>query len=350
MKAFELAHPTTVAEATRLMGQAGGTDASSAQYMAGGQDLLGMMKDYLYTPDRVIDLKRISGLHKISYSPKAGLTIGALTTISELAEDPNVRKNFPGLADAALSVASYQIRNAGTVGGNLCQRPRCWYFRNEHVHCLKKGGDRCYAAPENAENKYHNILGGGPCHIVHPSDLAPALTSLGAIVHVTSKSGDRAIPIAKFYDLPSNGSIMQETVLEPGDIVTSVTVPASSLAHKSIYLKFREKESFDWALVSVAMAADVSGGIVRDCRIVLGGVAQIPWHVPKAEAALKGKALTDRAAVEKAALAATQGAVPLSQNGYKIPLTHTLIRRAAAMLASGQRTASIGAEEDEWIA
>jgi len=350
MKAFELAHPTTVAEASRQM--AGSShDINSPRLMGGGQDLLGMMKDYLYTPDRVIDLKRIDGLRGASYNSKSGLKIGALTTITQIAEHKDIQAHFPVLANAALSVASLQIRNVGTVGGNLCQRPRCWYFRNEHIMCLKKGGDRCYAAPENAENKYHAIFGGGPCHIVHPSDLAPALMSLGSVVHVTSsRGGDRAIPIDAFYTLPSQGSIYQETVLKPDEVVTHVTVPVTPVARRSVYIKFREKESFDWSLVSVAMAVDVDGGLVKDCRIVLGGVAQIPWRIPAAEAALKGKSLSNAAVVEAAAQAATKGAVPLSQNGYKVALTQALVRRAAGILAAGKQMASDTGGAEEWIA
>jgi len=213
MNSFQWANAATVEDAVKLLKP---TDPKAdpdekPHAMGGGQDLLTSLKAYIVRPPRVVNLKTIQGLDKIEVDDK-GLKIGATATIDQLSDHDQVKSKFPGLAEAARSIGSPQIRNLGTVGGNLCQRPRCWYFRNEHVHCLKKGGDRCYAAPENAENKYHNILGGGPCHIVHPSDLAPALTSLGAIVHVTSKSGDRAVPIAKFYDLPSNGSIMQETV------------------------------------------------------------------------------------------------------------------------------------------
>jgi len=348
MKAFALIHPTTLTEAGRLLTSSGGS-GDSTQLMAGGQDLLGMMKDYLYTPDQVIDLKRVNGLNGITFDPKTGLKIGALTTLSSIADNVDIKLHYPVLADAAGSVASLQIRNVGTIGGNLCQRPRCWYFRNENVHCLKKGGDRCYAAPDNAENKYHAIFGGGPCHIVHPSDCAPALLSLGATVHVTSHTtGQRSIPMESLYLLPVDGGLYQEHTLKPDEIVTSITVPATALAKKSIYLKFREKESFDWALVSVAMAVETAGGVIHDSRIVFGGVAQVPWRVPKAEAALKGHALTDRDAVANAAKIAVEGAVPLSQNAYKVTLAQTLVKRAAMALASGATSLSDAKGSEEW--
>jgi xanthine dehydrogenase YagS FAD-binding subunit len=348
MKAFELIHPATLNEASRLLTVNGGS-GDATQLMAGGQDLLGMMKDYLYTPAHVIDLKRISGLNSITFDPKAGLRIGALTTITQLADNADVQLHYPALADAAGSVGSVQIRNVGTVGGNLCQRPRCWYFRNENIHCLKKGGDTCYSAADDAQNKYHAIFGGGPCHIVHPSDLAPALLGLGASVNVTSHTtGNRTIPMAQFYLLPADGGLYQEHVLKPDEIVTSVSVPISAFAKKSIYLKFREKESFDWSLVSVAMAADTEGGVVRDSRIVFGGVAQIPWRVPHAEAALKGHALSDQAAVANAAKLAVAGAVPLAQNAYKVTLAQTLIKRAAMALASGATSQSQAKGSEEW--
>jgi xanthine dehydrogenase YagS FAD-binding subunit len=317
--------------------------------MAGGQDLLGMLKDYIATPDTVIDLKRISALKGLEYDPSHGLRIGALTTLSEIAENADVRIHFPALSDAAGSVASPQIRNVATIGGNLCQRPRCWYFRNEHIRCLKKGGDRCFAAGDDAENKYHAILGVGPCHFVHPSDVAPALVCLGAsIVAVGSDGAKRVIPAESFFPVPAD-SLYQETVLHPGEIVTEVRVPASAHAAQSVYLKFREKASFDWALASVAMAAHVQAGAVRELRVVLGGVATIPWRAKSTEDALVGHALDNEAMVAKAAEAATDGAEPLAQNAYKIKLVQAVIRRAAKALASGDRSTWKGGTA-QWIA
>jgi xanthine dehydrogenase YagS FAD-binding subunit len=336
MNQFELIHPTTVAGATQALASGGET----AHPMGGGQDLLGIMKDYLRPVDVVVDLKRIPGLKSISYDAKNGLAIGALVTITDVAEHPVIRSRFPVLAEAAASVGSPQIRNVGTVGGNLNQRPRCWYFRNELVVCLKKGGDQCYAAPDDAQNQYHAILGGGPCHFVHPSDLAPALIALGASVSVAGPNASpRMIPVADYFTLPSEGSILCETVLRLGEIVTEVHVPNSASAGRSVYLKFRERESFDWSLSSVAMAVDVANGVVRKADIVLGGVATVPWRAKAAEAALIGKPLTE-ASVAAAGSLATEGAVPLSKNGYKIELCQAIVKRAGRALLAGPRTAN----------
>ena len=339
MKVFELIHPQTIREATRLLSE-GGYD--QVRPMSGGQDLLGTMKDYILTPSRVVDLKRIPHLDQIHYDPAKGLTLGALVTITEVEEHPSIRQHFAALAEAAQSVASIQIRNVGTVGGNLCQRPRCWYFRNEHIVCLKKGGDKCYAAADSAENKYHAILGGGPSYIVHPSDLAPVLTAFNAVLTIAGPGGKtRKLPIAEFFTLPTEGDLTKENVLKPSEIVTEIFVPASPLTARSTYLKFREKDSLDWALSSVAMALEMEGGVVRQARVVLGGVAPKPWHAQAAEAALRGKPLSE-ATIRAAAAASTEGAQPLSQNGYKIPLTHTLVRRAAEALVTGPRPAFSG--------
>jgi xanthine dehydrogenase YagS FAD-binding subunit len=335
MRNFDLYHPTTLTEASRLLADG----YETARPMGGGQDLLGTMKDYLLTPARVVDLKRIPHLNAIQYEASSGLRIGALVTITEVEEHPAIRAHFAVLAEAAHSVATIQIRNVGTVGGNLCQKPRCWYYRNEHIVCLKKGGTQCYAAPDSAENKYNAILGGGPSYIVHPSDLAPALMCLNAVLTIASPGGKtRQVPISEFFTLPSTGVITRENILQPGELVTEVFVPASALAARSIYLKFREKDSLDWALSSVAMAVEMRGDVVHAARVVLGGVAPIPWHAPEAEAALRGQALTE-ATLRAAAEAATHGAKPLAQNGYKVPLTQTLARRAGAALQAGPRHA-----------
>lgn len=339
MKAFDLIHPATIAEATRLLATGGGLD--SIRPMGGGQDLLGTMKDYILTPATVVDLKRIPNLNKISVDNK-GLRLGALVTITEVEEHPTIRAQCPVLAEAAGSVATIQIRNVGTVGGNLCQRPRCWYYRNERIVCLKKGGTKCYAAPDSAENKYNAILGGGPSYIVHPSDLAPALLCLNAVLTIAGANGKtRQLPLAEFFTLPSENDVTHENVLQPGELVTEVFVPASPLASRSTYLKFREKNSLDWALSSVAMAVEMDGGLVKQARIVLGGVAPIPWRAPAAEATLRGKPLNEET-IRVAALAATEGAKPLAQNGYKVPLTQTMVRRAASALVAGPRKAFEG--------
>jgi xanthine dehydrogenase YagS FAD-binding subunit len=294
--------------------------------IAGGQDLLTTMKEYSSQPSRVVNLKSIRGLNKLSLDAK-GLTIGALITLTELEEHQPTRKNIPGLVEAAHSIATPQIRNLGTVAGNLCQRPRCWYFRLEEVTCLKKGGDTCYSF--TGENKYNAILGGGPSYIVHPSDLAPMLVALGAQLNVTGSQGKRVIPLDKFFTLPSEGNLRRENVLKNDDIITEIFVPASPLTARSTYLKFKERDSLDFAMSAVAVALQMNGKTVKDVRIVLGGVAPIPWRVPDAEKFVIGKELTNDVLQEAGKIALAR-AEPLENNGYKIPLTQTLVRRALA--------------------
>jgi xanthine dehydrogenase YagS FAD-binding subunit len=327
MKTFEWTNPTNVNEAVKMLRVSAPGDIDEApRPIAGGQDLLTTMKDYTSRPVRVVNLKNIRGLDRITLNAR-GLTIGALVTLSELEEHAGVRKSFPGLVEAAHSIATPQIRNLGTVGGNLCQRPRCWYFRLEEVNCLKKGGSECYAA--NGENKYNAIIGGGPSYIVHPSDLAPMLLALGASVNVVGATGKRVIPLDKFFTLPSEGNIRRENVLKNEEIITEITVPSSAVAARSTYLKFKERESLDFALASAAVAVQMSNGTVRDARIVLGGVAPIPWRVPAAEKFVTGKSLTPDVLAETAKIALAD-ARPLEKNAYKVPLAQTLVRRALA--------------------
>jgi xanthine dehydrogenase YagS FAD-binding subunit len=329
MKAFEWANPTSINEAAQLLNvMPASRDIDEApRPIAGGQDLLTTMKEYTSRPSRVVNLKSIRGLDRIEGDGKKGLTIGALVTLSQLEEHAAVRASFPGLAEAAHSVATPQIRNLGTVGGNLCQRPRCWYFRLEEVICLKKGGSQCYAA--TGENKYHAIFGGGPSYIVHPSDLAPVLVALGASVSVVGAEGKRVIPLEKFFTLPAEGNIRRENVLKNDEIITQIQVPASGFAAHSTYLKFKERESLDFAMAAVAAALELQNKTVKQARVVLGGVAPIPWRVPDVEKFLTGKTLSTEVLAE-AARRALEGAKPLEKNAYKVPLTQTLVRRALA--------------------
>jgi xanthine dehydrogenase YagS FAD-binding subunit len=330
MKAFEWISPTTVTEAVNaLKSEPAPKDADDgARPIAGGQDLLTTMKDYITRPARVVNLKSIRGLDRILPDGKGGLRIGALVTLAQLEDHPVVRRNFRGLSEAAHSIATPQIRNLGTVGGNLCQRPRCWYFRLEDVVCLKKGGSECYAA--TGENKYHAIFGGGPSYIVHPSDLAPMLVALGASVAVTGPGSKRIIQLEKFFTLPAEGNLRRENVLKNDEIITEIHVPASKFAAHSTYLKFRERETMDFAISSVAAAVAMGPNkTITEARLVLGAVAPIPWRVPKAESALIGKTLNSEVLMNAAKIALA-GAEPLEKNAYKIPLTQTLVRRALA--------------------
>lgn len=327
MKSFALYNPKTLGEAIRLL-DSKDVFHQKTKILAGGQDLLTEMKEHIIEPESVINLKHIPGLNYIKYDPKTGLKIGALTHLSEIAENRSIRQLFPALAVAAESVGSAQIRNMGTLGGNLCQRPRCWYYRNEHLVCLKKGGSNCLAA--SGENKYNAILGGGPSFIVHPSDTATALVALGARLTIVGAKGTRTIPLSEFFVLPRDNP-RNENILQANEIVTEISVPNSPRNARSVYFKFREQVSMDWALSAVAVALELKGGVVQDCRIVLGGVAPIPWRVPEAEALLKGK--TPSAEIlQQIAEKALEGAIPLNQNGYKVALTKALVRRAVRYL------------------
>ncbi|MDQ3440424.1 MAG: xanthine dehydrogenase family protein subunit M [Planctomycetota bacterium] len=335
MKSFELTSPATVEEAVKQLTPSDDPNVDvdlNPRPLAGGQDLITTMKEYVTLPSRVVNLKQIPNLDKIEPDGKGGLKIGALVTLATIEESAEVMKNFPGLAEAAHAVASPQIRNLGTIGGNLCQRPRCWYYRLEHVVCIKKGGSECYA--QDGENKYNAILGGGPSYIVHPSDVAPMLVALEGTVTVVGPNGSRTIPLGKFFTLPRE-NVRRENVLANDEIITHVNVPGSPFGAKSTYLKFRERDSLDFAMSAVAAAVELDGQNVKQARIVLGGVAPIPWRVPKAEALMVGKPFSAELAAE-VAKTALAGAKPLEKNGYKIPLTQTLVRRALAKVCGAQ--------------
>ncbi len=325
MRAFEYVKPATVAEAVRELGRSW----ADAKILAGGIDLLGELKEGIIAPQRIVNIKGISGLRYIRFSEKEGLRLGALVTLEEIETHQVIRQRYTALAEAAHSVGTPQIRNVGTIGGNLCQRPRCWYYRDEHTKCLKKGGPICFAY--NGENKYHAILGGGPCYIVHPSDCAPALIAFGASVTVVSPRGQRTVPLEEFFVLPSR-RLDHETILEPDEIVTEIQVPAPAPNTRSTYLKFKERDSHDFAIVGAAVVMRLRGKVCEDVRIVLSGVAPIPWRSPEAEAVLKGKAITPELA-EQAGKAAVAKAQPLSQNAYKVPLTQAIVKRAVLKAA-----------------
>jgi xanthine dehydrogenase YagS FAD-binding subunit len=319
---FELINPQTLDSVPSLLSR----KWDEAMLLAGGTDLLDMLKERLVRPQRVINIKSIPGLNYIKNG--AGLEIGALTTIAEIAEHASVRKNFAVLAEAAESIATPQLRNMGTLGGNLCQRPRCWYFRAKDIVCIKKGGGRCYAV--DGLNKYHCIFGGGPSFIVHPSDSAPALMALGATLDVLGPAGKEEIALEDFYESPLD-NIRREHILQPNQFITAVRVPQPAPGTKSTYLKFREKQSLDFAIVSAAVVLQMEGKTCKNARVVLGGVAPLPWRATASEAELNGKVLSSEV-IAKAANAAVADANPMSQNGYKIQLTKVMVRRALEKL------------------
>jgi xanthine dehydrogenase YagS FAD-binding subunit len=323
MKNFKIAQPRSIEDVTSLL------SAKKERYylMAGGTDLIGEIKDNIVEPDVVVDLSSLANLSFIR-KEKNGVRIGALTTVAELAQDQMIKKEYPGLHQAANSLASPQLRNVGTVGGNLCQRPRCWYYRDSGVICRKKGGSRCYAY--RGRNRYHAILGGGLCYIVHPSDLAPMLIALEAEISIHSDRGEKTIPLEDFFILPKT-NVHKENILEPGEIITEIRIPPSQTGEKSTYLKLKERETWDFAVVSAAVKGTPSKGVFQKIKIVLGGVAPAPWRMKKAEDMIKGKKATEDL-LREAARVELKEANPLEENGYKKDLVETALYRATLSL------------------
>ncbi|MFC1562859.1 FAD binding domain-containing protein [candidate division KSB1 bacterium] len=301
-----------------------GNNWDEAVVKGGGTDLLGELKDMIIPPKKVINLKNIENLGFIKLTPDGGLRIGAATTITEIAESPIIKEKYTVIAQASSKLASPQLRNMGTIGGNLCQRPRCWYYRNKDILCIKQGGSQCYAF--TGENKYHCLFGGGPCFIVHPSDMAPALISCDAKIKIFGKNGEKEIELDKFYVLPSE-NLRRENVLKPDEIVAEIIVPGPKANTKSIYVKQGIREIWDFAICSVAVSMSISGLKCDDVRIVLGGAAPKPWRSIKAENELKGKSISENVA-ESAAKAALSDAQPLRDNRYKIKLFQNVIKMA----------------------
>ena len=316
MKAFAYVNATNEKEAIAALN---GATRGRLLPMAGGMDLLGLMKDYIVSPERVVSIRN---LDQAIASGGGGLRIGAAVKIADLADHAEVKKLYPALVTAAEGVGTPQIRNMGTVGGNIMQRPRCWYFRNEEFNCLKKGGSRCFAV--EGENQYHAIFGDGPCHIVHPSSLAVPVIAYGGRFRVAGPNGAREIDAGQFFQMP-NANLYGETVLQPDEIVTHVLLPAPG--QRSAAYEVRVKQSHDWPLAAAAVNLVMSGATVKSARVVMGAVAPTPWRAQAAERVLAGKTITDAVATE-AANAAVTGARPMSGNAYKIQIARTAVKRA----------------------
>jgi xanthine dehydrogenase YagS FAD-binding subunit len=323
MRSFEHVNASDIQTAIALLRE------PHTEAIAGGTDLLGELKARLRSPKRLVNIKTLSELHEIGYSPQMGLRIGALVTLAQIEQHPAIRERFSLLAQAASSAATPQLRNMGTVGGNLCQKPRCWYYRNKLFHCWLKGGDTCFA--EDGENKYHAILGADRCHAVHPSDLAPALMALDATIRVVGPDLDGEISLAELYTKPTE-SHRQMTILGPGELITEIRVPTPKGDSRGVYLKAMERQSWSFALVSVAAHLRREGDHIADARIVLGGVAAIPWRAKDSEKILIGQRFSEELA-ERAAEAAVAGAQPLRYNAYKVKLAQALVKRALGVLA-----------------
>jgi xanthine dehydrogenase YagS FAD-binding subunit len=304
---------------------------SGSEVIAGGTDMLQLMKDDVRRPRRLVDITALPWT-TIEAGP-SGLRVGALARMSDVADDPAVREHYPVVAQALLASASPQVRNMATIGGNLLQRTRCVYFRDTGSACNKRvPGSGCSAI--GGENRMHAVLGGSDhCVATHASDLAVALMALDAIVIVQSESGERRVPFEQFHLLPGE-TPERETVLAPGDIIAAVEVPAGSWARRSLYRKVRDRASFEFALASAAVALDIDSGRIRAARIALGGVGTKPWRAHEAETVLTG-APADAAHFEEAAARALVGARPLEQNAFKIALAQRTLTRALTTVSQG---------------
>ena len=325
MKAFTNANPRDLTHALTLVRDAR-QNGRTAALAGGGSDLLGMMKERLVAPDVLVNLKSVRGLDEVTPQGR-GLSIGGLITLDALGRHPAVRRDYPVLAEAARSVATPQIRNVATLAGNICQRPWCWYYRNG-FKCLKNGGTTCYSVA--GENAFHAIFGGGPSYIVHPSDTAPALVALEATFRIVGAAGERMVPAAEFFTLPTVDAA-RENILKEGEALAAIVLPPPSGA-RSTYHKVLDREAWTHAVVSAAIVMQMRGDLCERARIVLGGVAPIPWRLPEVEKMLAGQRIT-AAVAERAGDAAVAGARPLAKNGYKVPLTRGMVGRTILAIA-----------------
>ncbi len=325
MNKFSFVDTTTVDEALNQL-------SDGAVVKAGGIDLLDLMKDDIVAPSKLVNIRNISSLRGITAAPD-GLRLGPLSTLSEIAAHPAVQGRYGALADAAGHAATPQVRNMATLGGNLMQRPRCWYFRSSDFDCKKKGdtSDACHA--HTGENQYHAIINNSTCAMVHPSSTAVPLLAMGAQIELTSKRGKRTVAMSEFY-VPPEKSLINETVVQPGELITSIFVPAPEAGTRSAYQKYGEKESFDWPLADAGVVLVMEGTKCRKAAVVLGVAAPTPLRSAAAEAVLTG-ATIDESTARAAAKAAMQLATPLSQNGFKTQLFQTAIYRTI-LLAAGQ--------------
>ena len=318
MPPFHYIEPQSIDDAVALLAEPG------AVALGGGTDLLPQVRDGVVAADQLVGLAAIPEMTAIAETSDGGLTIGAAATIADVAAHPVVRRHYAALAEAAGGLATPQIRNEGTMGGNLNQRPRCWYYRSPLIPCLKKGGDRCYALA--GDTRLLCVTGGDRCYIVHPSDTAVALSALDARLETVGPNGRRELPICEFFASPGR-DLLRENVLEPGELLTRINL-RSDAPERSAYLKVRERESGDFALVSVAAALTLDGdGTISKARVALGGVAPVPYRAVEVEAYLLGRRANDVDPTEAAALA-LPNATPLPQNGYKLPMARNIVGRA----------------------
>lgn len=322
MKPFAYARPRAMTEALELA-------RGGATVMAGGTDLLGLMKDGIAAPERIVDIRDLEPLRGWTRAKGKGLRIGALVPLAEVETSAELAKLLPIVGEALRPAATLQLRTMGTVGGNLLQRNRCWYFRDEAYPCWLKGGVRCFAV--DGDNRLHAIVGAEECVAVAPSDLAPALIAYDASVSLMGSRGSRTMPLSDLFVTP-HGRVRREHAIAPDELIVEVRVPENAMARRGAFEKAMERKTWSFALVSVAVSVKIIGGVARDARIVLGGVAPVPWRARDAEKLLEGRTLDD-AACQAAADAALERAEPLKDNGYKVPLGRELVRRTLRRLA-----------------
>jgi len=329
MKTFANQSAKDAKDAVALAGRAR-RDGRAASYAGGGSDLLALVKERVVSPDLIVSLKTMKNLDQVNSSGR-GLTIGGQLTLDALTRNTTVRQQYAVLAESAADVATPQIRNVATIAGNVCQRPWCWYFRNGFP-CYKAGGNQCFSFA--GENQFHAIFGGGPSYIVHPSDTAPALVALDARFRIVGPSGDRTLASVDFFVLPRQNAA-QETVLANDEVLESIEVPAPRPGTRSTYHKVMDREAWTHAVVSAAVVLEMDGQVCRAARVVLGGVAPIPWRLPEVEKMLAGQRINEELAA-RAGEAAVAGARPLSKNAYKVPLTKNVVKRTILELANRQ--------------
>ncbi len=326
MKPFKMAQPTTVKGAISVLGET----PNETPVLAGGTDLLGEIKEGVRSPSMVVNIKSIPGMRQVKATARQ-IEIGALVTLSDLMENADIRKALPALVETIRKTAATQIRNNATVGGNLCQRPRCWYYRDSSFNCLKKGGELCYA--REGEHEYHAIFDNATCNMVHPSNLAPVFIAHDASFEVTGPDGTESIPAAEFFISPEE-EITAETILMPQQVLTRVIIPAKGLGGRASYIETREKQSFDWALAGATVRLERDAGKVTAARVVLSAVAPTPLRRGDLEAMLVGKSVSEKL-IGKVCEAAAKEATPLEQNGFKTSLVKAVLRRALRAVTKG---------------
>ena len=327
MKTFSNANPRDLQQAIKSSADARKSGKTPA-FAGGGSDLLALVKERIVKPDVIISLRSVKNFDQVS-AAKDGVTIGAGVTLDTISSHASIRRDHAVLAEAAESVATPQIRNVGTIAGNVAQRPWCWYYRNGFP-CYKAGGNQCFSA--TGDNRFHAIFGGGPSYIVHPSDTAPALVALGATFTLSGPSGSRKVPASEFFVLPKQNA-EHENVLGADEVIQSVQIPAAKPGTRSTYHKVLDREAWTHALVCAAIVLEMDGSTCRRASVVLGGVAPIPWRLTEVEKLLAGQRITEDLAAKAGELAVV-GARPLAKNAYKVPLTRAMVKRTLLDLAN----------------